>query len=459
MPNFVLCSADEARDQKIFSNSIMDSKNIDYLRLIKFIQEYDPELLEKFYSSRSNLPEAKSPVSPPSTVESLKPDSVPTQCVNNKDTIQTDGSSTLPKNPSSQVLSVVIRSFPVELSEQIVLKELKSNFLPVKSAHRMYRASTSTPFDCVLVFLDFSCEGNKIFNVKTVCYLSVAIELARYPKKCSRCNLYGHREQVCYPERVIKFRRRKQSRSGHVPSALLPPSLASVTGDSNIKPRSLTLATFNADGLLKQMNLVRDFVVRNDVDVLLVQESFLKPNICDPVIENFSVVRNDRVNINGGTLIYFKQFLDCVPLEPPPLLNIEASICRLEMTGHEAIVIASVYLSPNKTILESDVNSLLSLGKSVILAGDLNSKHTRWNSKCINARGKTLSRLLDKQVFDMRIAAPEEPTRYPQNDREPKNPDVLDIAVLKNVTLLHSVEVHAGLHSDHRPVLLKLQTP
>ncbi|OWR55757.1 Gag protein [Danaus plexippus plexippus] len=189
-------TADEARDQKIFTSSIMDSKHIDYLRLIKFIQEYDPELLEKFYSSRSNLPEAKSPVSPPSTVESLKPDSAPTQCVNTKDTIQTDGSSTLPKNPSTQVLSVVIRSFPVELSEQIVLKELKSNFLPVKSAHRMYRASTSTPFDCVLVFLDFSCEGNKIFNVKTVCYLSVVIELARYPKKCSRCNLYGHREQT-----------------------------------------------------------------------------------------------------------------------------------------------------------------------------------------------------------------------------------------------------------------------
>lgn len=114
-------------------------------------------------------------MSPPSPVESLKPDRASTQFLMIENTIQTDGSATPPKNPSNQVLRVVIRSLPLELFEKLVLKELKSNFLPVV-------CSSSIQFHCVSVFLVSSCEGNKTFNVKSVCYLSVIIEWAPYPK-------------------------------------------------------------------------------------------------------------------------------------------------------------------------------------------------------------------------------------------------------------------------------------
>ncbi|KAA5634969.1 hypothetical protein F3H16_34545, partial [Pseudomonas aeruginosa] len=65
----------------------------------------------------------------------------------------------------------------------------------------------------------------------------------------------------------------------------------------------------------------------------------------------------------------------------------EASVCRISLTGHQPIVIASVYLPPDKPLLSSDIESLFGMGDSVILAGDLNCHHTRWNCHRTNVNG------------------------------------------------------------------------
>ncbi|CAH2105770.1 unnamed protein product [Euphydryas editha] len=77
------------------------------------------------------------------------------------------------------------------------------------------------------------------------------------------------------------------------------------------KPRSLSLVTFNANGLVQQIDLVREFLKEHPVDVTLVQETFLKPSKQDPKISNYHVSRNDRGSALGGTVIYYKS-LHCV---------------------------------------------------------------------------------------------------------------------------------------------------
>ncbi|GBP87744.1 hypothetical protein EVAR_19925_1 [Eumeta japonica] len=50
----------------------------------------------------------------------------------------------------------------------------------------------------------------------------------------------------------------------------------------------------------------------------------------------------------GGTALYYRRSLHCGPINIPPLTNMEATGCRLAMTGHSTLVIVSVYLpSPN----------------------------------------------------------------------------------------------------------------
>lgn len=226
---------------------------------------------------------------------------------------------------------------------------------------------------------------------------------------------------------------------------------------ARIKPRSLSLATFNAAGLSRQLDLVVQFLRVHPVDILLVQETFLKPSQRDPRVPNYNLIRNDRLTALGGTLIYYKRSLHCVPLDPPALDEIEASMCRISMTGHQSITLASVYLSPKGRLLESDLRTLLSTGSAVIIAGDLNSKHPRWNSRIKNTRGKVLDRLASRNSLDFEILAPRTATRFPPTESSPGSPEVLDIALIKGITLhLRSIEVLSELDSDHRPVVIQL---
>ncbi|GBP62438.1 RNA-directed DNA polymerase from mobile element jockey [Eumeta japonica] len=136
----------------------------------------------------------------------------------------------------------------------------------------------------------------------------------------------------------------------------------------------------------------------------------------------------------------------------PPLINIEASACRLAMTGHGTLIIVSVYLPPHKPLLRSDIETLLALGDAVILFGDLNSKNTDWRSNTTNTSGRMLATLAEDH--DLAIIAPT-PTYLPANVRH--RPNILDLARLKGVVLsLNSIETVHCLGSDHLPVLLKL---
>ncbi|XP_013134228.1 PREDICTED: RNA-directed DNA polymerase from mobile element jockey-like isoform X2 [Papilio polytes] len=220
------------------------------------------------------------------------------------------------------------------------------------------------------------------------------------------------------------------------------PSLARNNG--RVKPRSITVAFYNANGIREQRDEIHTFLRDHQVDVLLVQETFLKPAMRDPKVSNYNIVRNDRTGAPGdGTVIYYKKSLHCVPIDTPALTHLEASICQLVMTGHAPITIASVYLPcrPSATILRSDLEALLSLGGATILA-------TR-----ISKRGRALDAL--SNLLDFEILAPIEPTHY--SHVLGHTPDVLDVAIVKNINLaIRNIELIHELYSDHRPVLLQL---
>ncbi|KAA5593386.1 hypothetical protein F3G61_30825, partial [Pseudomonas aeruginosa] len=126
------------------------------------------------------------------------------------------------------------------------------------------------------------------------------------------------------------------------------------------------------------------------------------------------------------------------------------------MTGHQPIVIASVYLPPDTPLLSSDLETLFGMGDSVILAGDLNCHHTRWNCHRTNVNGRRLDAFIDDLTFE--IFNPPTPTYYPYNAA--RRPSTIDLALLRNVTLrLRSIEAMSELDSDHRPVVMQLGRP
>ncbi|GBP94792.1 Probable RNA-directed DNA polymerase from transposon BS [Eumeta japonica] len=224
------------------------------------------------------------------------------------------------------------------------------------------------------------------------------------------------------------------------------------------KPNNLTLLSFNARGLTNNIVELGQCTKEYGIDIVLVQETLLKPNSpksCS--LAGYVQLRTDRTDAPlGGTAIYYKRSLQCCPIDLPNLTNIEATGCRLAMTGHKPLVIVSIYLSPSKKLLRSDIEALLALGDAVILFGDFNCKHTNWGCAVSNPGGNKLAKLSRKLKFD--IVAPLTPTHYP--DDLVSRPSTIDLAITKEVALnVGCIEPIHRLDSDHRPVLLRLGPP
>ncbi|GBP67662.1 Probable RNA-directed DNA polymerase from transposon BS [Eumeta japonica] len=117
------------------------------------------------------------------------------------------------------------------------------------------------------------------------------------------------------------------------------------------KPKNITLLSFNTNGLQSNVYELTNCMSEYGIDIALIQETFLKssrPKAC--AIAGYVQIRTDRTyGRRGGTALYYKSSIHCCPLDIPPLINMEATGCRLAMTGHGVLVIVSVYLSPSKS--------------------------------------------------------------------------------------------------------------
>ncbi|GBP55086.1 RNA-directed DNA polymerase from mobile element jockey [Eumeta japonica] len=151
----------------------------------------------------------------------------------------------------------------------------------------------------------------------------------------------------------------------------------------------------------------------HSIDIALIQETYLKPNrpkACS--IAGYVQLRTDRTHgSRGGTGLYYRRFLHCGPINILPLRNMEATGCRLAMTGHSTLIIVSVYLPSPKRLLRRDLTALFALGDAVILFGDFNSKNIRWDCPSNNYNGIKLDELEDRRDFG--IIAPSTSMCFP----------------------------------------------
>ena len=133
------------------------------------------------------------------------------------------------------------------------------------------------------------------------------------------------------------------------------------------------------------------------------------------------------------------------------LSSLQARAIIVELNGLET-VISTLYQSLTKPLVKDDFDKLIGLSMigRFIFGGDLNCKHTDWNSRLISSRGRKLARHADRNRYA--ISAPDRPTYYPY--RQNAAPDVLDIFLHHIELLVDDVVALDELNSDHAPVLL-----
>ncbi|KAH0811919.1 hypothetical protein GEV33_010872 [Tenebrio molitor] len=207
-------------------------------------------------------------------------------------------------------------------------------------------------------------------------------------------------------------------------------------------------AFFNARSLRTTRNELEVFADSHDLDVILVNETFLRADDPDPKIRGFTLYRTDRTNgAGGGTAIFVRRTLPHYPNALPALQSLEATAVTIE-TANGPLTLISCYHRPQDRLRENDITNILDTGASVIAAGDFNSKHLTWGSRETNRNGRILFDLAD--ATDFLIEAPPEPTYYDSRA------DILDIALIKNVPFQIRLHVSLALNSDHMPVLMHI---
>ncbi|GIY62941.1 RNA-directed DNA polymerase from mobile element jockey [Caerostris extrusa] len=227
---------------------------------------------------------------------------------------------------------------------------------------------------------------------------------------------------------------------------------------NRINLHSLRIGFWNANGIRRQLQEVKEFVSDHDLDLFLIQETFLQPGQKSQ-ITNFTLYKNDRVNTNarhiqGGTCIYVKNALTHHQIPTPTLNSSEATMINLKLTNTSSIVLISYYSHPRRFTQIDDLEKLAKIHNNVIFAGDFNATHTSWNNVKSNYKGITLNKFINKKNYTIIAAASATRIDYRATARH----NVLDFAIFKNIPFPATATVLHELSSDHLPCILDIET-
>ena len=223
-------------------------------------------------------------------------------------------------------------------------------------------------------------------------------------------------------------------------------------GQTKQNYRYLRCFSWNADGIKEQFEETMHYLQINKIDVALINETHLKNHIA---INNnrYQFIRYDRNEaLKGGLLIAIRKNIAVNPVTLPRLDSIEALACSINLHNSEIIFIVT-YKKPETQLNVEDLQKLQHLGRKILIAGDLNSKHRFWNSRKQNRNGLRLYDSLHH--IDFAIIAPTSPTHYPKNGG---TPDVLDVVLYKNVRIMTDVLTDNVLNSDHLPIIFEIDS-
>lgn len=209
---------------------------------------------------------------------------------------------------------------------------------------------------------------------------------------------------------------------------------------------SLNIAHWNANGVRNKKVELELFLQEKDIHIISINETRLTSKQ-KFYVHNYDIIRKDRDSDSpsGGVMLLVKKGID--------QYQITTKTKQLECVGIKLknnVVIISAYLSPNSKFDPNEFNSLLNLGNSVLILGDLNCKHRDWNCMGCNTNGSLLNKYVQKH--NINLIYPEKHTHIPSNNN--LNPSTIDIALFKNINKGSSIDVIEELSSDHYPIII-----
>ncbi|KAL4098606.1 hypothetical protein QTP88_023174 [Uroleucon formosanum] len=217
---------------------------------------------------------------------------------------------------------------------------------------------------------------------------------------------------------------------------------------------SLRIFLWNANGLKRHEPELLNLFTEKHIDIALISETHCTSNSKN-FFPGYNIFRTDHPDGSGhgGSAIIISKKIQCQPLLNYKTNTIQATNILITL-NHIPTTISAVYCPPRLAISSEHLSQFLnSLGRSFLIGGDFNAKHSQWGCRTDSTRG----RLLQNIILNPKITfiSPPGPTYWPSHQN--RHPDILDFfltTIPRHIT--HFIKNLADLACDHSPVLLNL---
>ncbi|GJQ69117.1 hypothetical protein Trydic_g18452 [Trypoxylus dichotomus] len=339
---------------------------------------------------------------------------------------------------------MVQRGITQDITEEEIKQDLHAQDYPVEKITRM-KGKQGKPSPLVLIEIDRLYKS--IYNITDCCGLAVKVEALRTRNlivQCHKCQMFGHTQSNCN----INYKCMKcgEDHSTHLceKPKTTPPKCANCGGEHLStypeNPNNAVGKKFIDAPLPKNNPWKRK---KNDNG-----PSNTQPPKEEPKKTTVNKPEDKLALILGRMLLNFNNTNATVEQRWP---HAPSKWKQQPFRARGVVEIHSCYGPPGSVLSEADFRAVFGAGHSTILAGDLNSKHKSWNSKTTNTRGRQLAKIAIK--YGLTVEGPEDETHI---HIPTGSTDVLDIAVVKNVTTPYHLETVNDLTSDHLPVVMTL---
>ena len=154
------------------------------------------------------------------------------------------------------------------------------------------------------------------------------------------------------------------------------------------KDGNISAVVLNARSILPKMNCLKLFVAKNDLDIVMVTETWGRKAVSDAelALQGYRLFRRDREDRRGGGVaIYCRESLRPGPCGDVNLFGFDEVVgCTIPLRNGENLLVLCIYKAPNCTPdLCDSLNKLLKQVawgsySSVVVAGDFNYPSVDW---------------------------------------------------------------------------------
>ena len=224
----------------------------------------------------------------------------------------------------------------------------------------------------------------------------------------------------------------------------------------------MNIVFWNCQGLRQKRKELQNYLLENQIDILALNETFLKPKFKFPLL-GYDIYKIDRlVGTKGGVAILVKKGIIVNQEWKNDHFNVitdnEALAVEIELQNGDKVILATIYC-PNGNPSLRLLRMINALSKQVIFLGDFNSKHKQFECVKPNKSGQTLLNIAkDFKLFYVNQLGP---NRHTREDPVHGTSDIFNMAFITPGLSSRDISLIADdqMGNDHFPIQISLDKP